>query len=84
MRKIAPWLNLTTGLIWIFIALRAAWWPRFPSLSHMSIAHRRSLVPIEVAAGVLWLAAGVAGLFKARRNPEGKVEPAITTIFGPQ
>jgi len=50
----------------------------------MSIAHRRILVPIEVATGVLWLAAGLSGLFKTRRNPEGKVEPALTTILGPQ
>jgi hypothetical protein len=82
--KTVPWINLTNGLVWLFIALRAIYWPRLPSFSHMSIAHRRSLVPLELTVALIWLACAYRGFSQARRNPEGKVEPAFTTIFGPQ
>jgi hypothetical protein len=83
-RKMTPWLFLSQGLMWIFTALRAVYWPRLLSFSHLSIAHRRSLVPVELATGLISLASPYRGFSRARRNPEGKVDPYITTIFGPQ
>jgi hypothetical protein len=50
----------------------------------MSIAHRRSLVPVELAAALISLASAYRAFSQARRNPDGQADPVITTIFGPR
>lgn len=68
--KITPWLNLSLALMWIFIALRDI--------------RRHSDAILAGVAALLFLTAAVTGFLKSRRNPEGKPEPAVTTLFGPR
>jgi hypothetical protein len=86
LRKIAPWLNVITGLVWMLPALFNIYKPGFLSIgiSHLSNAEKASLAPLFLTVGVLWFVVGLLGLYKIRHNPEGKVPPAVTTIFGPQ
>jgi hypothetical protein len=83
-RIIAPWLFLVIGLLSIGKALLDIYVPGFLSVSHLSNADRASMAPVQLVAGALWLVAGLGGLSKSRRNPEGKVDPVVRTIFGPQ
>jgi len=68
LRKIAPWVNVVIGLLWILMALRNIYLPGFLSISHLSDTDKASLAPLELVVGVLWLAGGLVGL--SRRNPE--------------
>jgi hypothetical protein len=81
--KITPWLNLVIGLLWILMGLRNIYMPDFMSFTHLSNADKASLAPIELVVGILWLAGGLVGLFKGRRNPEGRLDVGATTILGP-
>jgi hypothetical protein len=84
LRKIAPWLNVVIGLAWILMGLRNLYMPGFLSISHLSDADKAGLAPMDLVVGVLWLFGGLVGLFQSRRNPEGKIDPPVTTIFGRQ
>jgi hypothetical protein len=84
LRKITLRLFLVLGLLSILTALRNLYAPGLFNISHLSNADRAGLAPLQLVTGVLWLLAGFGGLFKIRRNPEGKEEPVVKTIFGPQ
>jgi hypothetical protein len=84
LKKMAPWLNLGAGLLWILVALRDIYMPDFLSISLPPHADKASRAPVYLIVGVLWLVDGLVGMFHVRRNPEGKTGPAITTIFDPR
>jgi hypothetical protein len=83
-KRAIPWVNLAIGLAWILTALRDIYMPGFLSVSHLSNADKASLAPMYLIVGALWLLGGLVGVFQARRNPEGKIDPPVTTIFGRQ
>jgi hypothetical protein len=74
---------LLAGLIWLSIPLRNIYLPGFPRVAHLSHPHGASLTLLQVTAGVFFLAAAWMGFSSIGRNPEGKTEPAIQTLFGP-
>jgi hypothetical protein len=84
LKKIIPWLNLAIGLVWILLGLRNIYMPDFMSLTNLSSADKASLAPLELVVGGLWFAGGLVGLLQRRRNPDGQVEIAVTTIFRPE
>jgi hypothetical protein len=83
-KKTIPWLNLAIGLVWILTGLRNIYMPDFLSMSHLSHADKASLAPMELIVGVLWFLGGAVGFFQSRRNPDGKIDPGVTTILGRQ
>jgi hypothetical protein len=84
LKKTIPWLNLAIGLVWILMGLRNLYTPDFLSISHVSHADKASLAPMELIVGVLWFLGGAVGFFQVRRNPDGKIDPGVTTILGRQ
>lgn len=66
--KITPWLLILTGLVWTLTVLRNLYLPEFLNFSHLSHAEKVSYVPLQLAAGVLCLVAGVGSLWSAKRN----------------
>ena len=81
-KKTTAWINLVLGLLWLFIPLRNIYLPGFLSVAHASEPDRGSLAIAQVTAGIIWLAAAWIGFSSIRRNPEGKTEPAVQTLFG--
>jgi hypothetical protein len=80
-RKMTAWLNLLAGLLWLSIPLRNVYFPHFPSVARLSNP-RASIAPVQVVTGIIWLVVAWKNFSSVRRNPEGKTEPAIQTLFG--
>lgn len=79
-----PWLLIVIGILSVFTGLRDIYAPRFLSYSHTSNAEKSGLAPLLLVTGVIWLVAGIGAFRKLRLNPEGKEEPVVRTISGPQ
>jgi hypothetical protein len=77
-RKVAAWAHLVCGLIWTFTAVRNAYFPGF--LHHRNAAGGNIVFPAII--GFVWLGGALGGFAGIRRNPTGKVESHVTTLFG--
>jgi hypothetical protein len=84
LAKSAPWLNLSAGLVWTLLALSNFFGLGFLKISTHPHTTDPFLALVQLFTGIIYLWLAAAGLLNARRNPEGKPEPVVRTLLGPQ